>query len=122
MTFIWEYYYMQVFNLRHKLGFKEFNEPFMSLLAVCMIDCFVWCKINSVLIDTVLPVWFGLRIESYQFMTYILGIIIIFIIEYMYLYKRFDTIRIKVEEIKNKKMWNCCLIVYLTILIGLIVF
>lgn len=113
---------MQVFNLRHKLGFKEFNEPFMSLLAVCMIDCFVWCKINSVLIDTVLPVWFGLRIESYQFMTYILGIIIIFIIEYMYLYKRFDTIRIKVEEIKNKKMWNCCLIVYLTILIGLIVF
>ena len=121
MTSIWEYYYIKVFNLRHKLGFKELNEPFMSLLVVCMIDCFVWCKINSVLIDTVLPDWGGLRIEQYKFIPYLLGIIIIFIIEYICLYKRFETIRIKVEEIKNKKMWNCCLIVYLTILIGIIV-
>ena len=41
MIFIWEYYYIKVFNLRHKLGFNELNEPFMSLLAVCMIDGFV---------------------------------------------------------------------------------
>ena len=103
------------------MGFKELNEPFMSLLAVYMIDCFVWCKINSVLIDTVLPDWFGLRIEPYKFIPYLFGIIIIFIIEYICLYKRFETIRIKVEEIKNKKLWYCCLIVYLTILIGIIV-
>lgn len=121
MTSIWEYYYIKVFNLRHKLGFKELNEPFMSLLVVCMIDCFVWCKINSVLIDTVLPDWFGLRIEPYKFISYLLGIIIIFIIEYICLYKRFEAIRIKVEKIKNKKMWNCCLIIYLTILTGIIV-
>lgn len=120
MTFIWEYYYIKVFNLRHKLGFNELNEPFMSLLAVCMIDGFVWCKINSVLIDAVLPDWFGLRIEPYKFMSYLLGIVIIFIIEYICLYKRFETIKIKVAEIKNKKMWNSCLIVYLAILIGII--
>lgn len=120
MTFIWEYYYIKVFNLRHKLGFNELNEPFMSFLAVCMIDGFVWCKINSVLIDAVLPDWFGLRIEPYKFMSYLLGIVIIFIIEYICLYKRFETIKIKVAEIENKKMWNSCLIVYLAILIGII--
>lgn len=120
MTFIWEYYYIKVFNLRHKLGFNELNEPFMSLLAVCMIDGFVWCKINSVLIDAVLPDWFGVRIEPYKFMSYLLGIVIIFIIEYICLYKRFETIKIKVAEIENKKMWNSCLIVYLAILIGII--
>lgn len=120
MTFIWEYYYIKVFNLRHKLGFNELNEPFMSLLAVCMIDGFVWCKINSVLIDAVLPDWFGLRIEPYKFMSYLLGIVIIFIIEYICLYKRFETIKIKVAKIENKKMWNSCLIVYLAILIGII--
>lgn len=120
MIFIWEYYYIKVFNLRHKLGFNELNEPFMSLLSVCMIDGFVWCKINSVLIDAVLPDWFGLRIEPYKFMSYLLGIVIIFIIEYICLYKRFETIKIKVAEIKNKKMWNSCLIVYLAILIGII--
>ena len=53
-------------------------------------------------------------------MSYLLGIVIIFIIEYICLYKRFETIKIKVAEIKNKKMWNSCLIVYLAILIGII--
>lgn len=122
MTSIWEYSYIKVVNLRHKLGFNEQNEPFMSLLAVCLIDCFVWCKINSILVDTILPDWFGLKIEPYKFISYLFGIVIIFGVEYIYLYKRFERIKIKVEDIKNKKVWNCCLIAYFAILIGIIVY